>query len=299
MSENKKYYWLKLKRDFFKRHDIRIIEALENGKDYLLFYLKLLVESIDHEGSLRFSDTVPYSDLMLATITNTNVDIVRTAVKVFSELGMMEQMDDGTLFFNHVKNMIGDETEWAEQKRKYREQKQLENNSGKETESRQKKTMSYKSKSKSKSKESEPTTNCPEADNLALLLFSLHQEEDAKFLSETDKRERSLIGWAKDIEKLNRIDGRSWEDIQVVIKWAKTPGNFWFANVQSGAALRKQFDRLFLEARKAGALTVQKPTKTLTCPAGHRLQYFGEDCMECHKIEVLKEREEKEHGKAG
>ncbi len=37
MSErgNKRYYWLKLKRDFFKRHDIRIIESQENGKDYV------------------------------------------------------------------------------------------------------------------------------------------------------------------------------------------------------------------------------------------------------------------------
>ena len=33
MSDNRKFYWLKLKRDFFKRHDIRIVEEMENGKD--------------------------------------------------------------------------------------------------------------------------------------------------------------------------------------------------------------------------------------------------------------------------
>jgi hypothetical protein len=43
----KRYYWLKLKRDFFKRHDIKIIEAMPNGKDYVLFYLKLLVVGIN------------------------------------------------------------------------------------------------------------------------------------------------------------------------------------------------------------------------------------------------------------
>ena len=53
MSDGK-YYWLKLKRDFFKRHDIRIVEGMPNGKEYILFYLKLLCESVDHEGSLRF-----------------------------------------------------------------------------------------------------------------------------------------------------------------------------------------------------------------------------------------------------
>ena len=117
---DKKYYWLKLHRNFFKRHDIEIIESMPNGKDYVLFYLKLLVESIDHEGSLRFSETVPYNEEMLATITRTNVDIVRSAVSVFAKLGMMEQMDDGTLYMSHVNNMIGDETEWAKKKREYR-----------------------------------------------------------------------------------------------------------------------------------------------------------------------------------
>ena len=82
----KKYYWLKLKNDFFKRHDIKIIEDMPNGKDYILFYLKLLVESVGHEGELRFSETIPYNENMLSTITNTNIDVVRSAIKI-SKLG--------------------------------------------------------------------------------------------------------------------------------------------------------------------------------------------------------------------
>ena len=120
MSDNR-YYWLKLKRDFFKRHDIRIIEAMPNGKDYILFYLKLLCESIDHDGNLRFSEKIPYSETMLATLTDTNVDIVRSAIKVFSELGMMEVLDDGTYFMSEVERLVGSETDWAVKKRLYRE----------------------------------------------------------------------------------------------------------------------------------------------------------------------------------
>lgn len=120
-EKDKRYYWLRLKRDFFKRHDIRIIEAMPNGKDYILFYLKLLCESVDHEGKLRFSESIPYNEDMLATITNTNVDVVRSAIKVFSELSMMEIMDDGTYFMNEVERMIGSETYWAEKKRRQKE----------------------------------------------------------------------------------------------------------------------------------------------------------------------------------
>lgn len=119
-EKDKKYYWLKLKRDFFKRHDIRIIESMPNGKDYILFYLKLLCESVDHEGSLRFSEQIPYNEDMLSTITDTNIDIVRNAVKIFTQLGMMEILDDGTVYMSEVQKMIGSETYWAEQKRKQR-----------------------------------------------------------------------------------------------------------------------------------------------------------------------------------
>lgn len=109
-DDSKRFYWLKLDKDFFKKHDIRIVESMPNGKDYILFYLKLLCESTSHEGYLRFSPTIPYNEEMLATITNTNIDIVRTAIKLFTELGMMCFLDDGTLYLEQVKKMIGSET---------------------------------------------------------------------------------------------------------------------------------------------------------------------------------------------
>lgn len=123
MGENGKFYWLKLKRDFFKRHDIRIIESMPNGKDYILFYLKLLLESVDHEGSLRFSETIPYNEEMLAVVTNTNVDIARSAMKLFLELGMMEILDEGTIYMNEVERMIGSaaDNDNANRQRRFRE----------------------------------------------------------------------------------------------------------------------------------------------------------------------------------
>lgn len=125
MADNKKFYWLKLKRDFFKRHDVRIIEEMPNGKDYILVYLKLLLESIDHEGELRFSDTIPYNDQMLSVITNTNIDIVRSAIKVFVELNMIEIFDDKTIYMAEVQKLIGSETAGAERVRKHRQNRKL------------------------------------------------------------------------------------------------------------------------------------------------------------------------------
>lgn len=108
MSDGKKYYWLKLKKDFFKRHDIQIIESLPNGKEYVLFYLKLLCESIDHKGMLRFSEDIPYTEDMLATITGTDKQIVYDAMKCFEDFGIVEVQEDGTFHLKQADRMIGE-----------------------------------------------------------------------------------------------------------------------------------------------------------------------------------------------
>ena len=84
----------------------------------------------------------------------------------------------------------------------------------------------------------------PKAIELATMLFELHKKADPKV------KKPDFDKWAEDIEKINRLDGRSYEDIEKVIRWAKTPGNFWFANIMSGKKLRMQFSRLYIEANK-------------------------------------------------
>ena len=108
-------------KDFFKRHDTRIIEGSECGKDILLFYIKLLCESLDHEGRLRYSDKMPYTSQMLATITNTDVDVVEKAMDLLKGLGLVEILEDETIFMSKVPCMTGSETYQAQYMRNYRE----------------------------------------------------------------------------------------------------------------------------------------------------------------------------------
>jgi predicted phage replisome organizer len=120
MSATKKNFWLKLKNDFFDRDEIKIIESHPNGKDYIIFYMKLLLKSVESDGKLFFRDTIPYSPHMLSTITNINIDTVKVAVELFISLGLMEKWDDGTLFMIETQNMVGSESKWANYKRKER-----------------------------------------------------------------------------------------------------------------------------------------------------------------------------------
>ena len=122
MSDGK-YYWLKLKRDFFKRHDIHILNGMEYGREVVLFYIKLMLESIDHEGELRFSERLPYSNSMLANLTDTPESIVDTSMEVLQDFKLIEIDENGTIILPKVMEMIGFETDWAKKKREYRTSK--------------------------------------------------------------------------------------------------------------------------------------------------------------------------------
>ena len=116
---DKKFYWLKLNKDFFDRHEVKIIESV--SKEYVLFYIKLLCESVSHDGDLRFSEKIPYTREMLASVTNTGMAVVDSAMDLLLDLGLIEYEDDGTYVMTKVPSMIGHETKWAEKKRTYRE----------------------------------------------------------------------------------------------------------------------------------------------------------------------------------
>ena len=105
------YYWLKLKTTFFKRHDIQYIESLPNGKEIVLFYIKLMVESIDHKGSLRFSEEVPYTEKMISVITNEDINFVHEAMKALEEVKMIVIDENQTIIITGVDKLIGSATD--------------------------------------------------------------------------------------------------------------------------------------------------------------------------------------------
>ena len=121
---NKKYYWLKLKEDFFEEDAIEWMEEQENGKDYCLFYLKLCLKSLKTNGILIRnvgSMLVPYDAKTLARITNTDLDTVKVAMGIFTKIGLVEILENGEIYMTQLKNMVGSETNKAQLMRNKRE----------------------------------------------------------------------------------------------------------------------------------------------------------------------------------
>jgi uncharacterized protein YdaU (DUF1376 family) len=86
-----------------------------------------------------------------------------------------------------------------------------------------------------------------EALALAELVFTLHHDNiDMGYKATEEKRKK----WAADIEKLNRLDSRPWQDIEAAIRWIKTPGNFWAPNIISGSKLREKFPTIWGQMKR-------------------------------------------------
>jgi predicted phage replisome organizer len=188
MSE-KKYYWLKLPRDFFKRHDIKYIESLPDGHEIVLVYLQLMLESIDHDGELRFSPKIPYSEEMLASVLGIDIEILKTSMKVLKELELVKISKNGTIILEKVKNMVGFETEWARKKKAYREklkQGQIEDNvrtnEGQNEDNVLPLSDKSKRQSKSKSKSKSIKENVEEKN-----ITPIPPKDDEKLLTDSEK----------------------------------------------------------------------------------------------------------------
>ena len=130
MADNKRFFWLKLKEDFFEDETIEWLEEQPNGKEYVLFYLKMCLKSLKHDGMLyREVGTriIPYDVNKLAEITKTSVDTVMVATKVLTDIGLVQQMDDETLYMSQVMSMVGSaiDSPAANKKRRQRAKGQL------------------------------------------------------------------------------------------------------------------------------------------------------------------------------
>ena len=124
----KKYYWLKLKNDFFDDDTIQFIEEQENGTAYVNFYLKLCLKSLKTDGTLirLVGETlIPYDVKSLAKLTNTNVDVVRVAMDLFEKIGLIKILDGGEIYLTQLTEMIGSETEKAQLMRNKRAKEKL------------------------------------------------------------------------------------------------------------------------------------------------------------------------------
>ena len=117
MADNRKYYYLKLKENFFDSDSIVLLEYMKDGILYSNILLKLYLKSLKNGGRLQLDEHIPYTAQMIATLTRHQIGTVERALAIFQQLGLVEQLDCGLLYMTDIELMIGQSSTEAERKR--------------------------------------------------------------------------------------------------------------------------------------------------------------------------------------
>lgn len=121
MADNKKYYYLKLKDNFFDTEEMIILQNMDEGYIFSDILLKLYLRSLKNEGKLMFKNLIPYTPAALAQVVRHPVDVVEKALETFQQLELVEILDNGAIYMLDIQNFIGSSSTEADRKRDYRQ----------------------------------------------------------------------------------------------------------------------------------------------------------------------------------
>lgn len=124
----RRYYWLKLKEDFFEEKHIRALRRLPDGDALAIIYLKMQLKSLKTEGIIRYDRIMPSVAEELALLLDEDVNKVQLALQAIINMGVAELWDDETLYLSAMQSLVGSETSAAARVRRHREQKALQCN---------------------------------------------------------------------------------------------------------------------------------------------------------------------------
>ena len=130
MADTRKYYYLKLKENFYDSEEMILLQNMQDGYLYSDILMKLYLRSLKNNGKLMFKDVIPYTPELLAQVVRHQVGTVKQALHIFQELGLIELMDSGAIYMLDIQNFIGESSTEADRQRKYynkiKAEKQLE-----------------------------------------------------------------------------------------------------------------------------------------------------------------------------
>ena len=123
MSNPKRYFWLKLHKDFFQRKEIKRLRKIAGGDTYTIIYLKMLLRSIMSDGKLYFDGLEDDFASELALDLDEKEENVQITIQYLLKSGLLEMCSDEEYYLPDTKDSTGCETAVASRVRKHRERK--------------------------------------------------------------------------------------------------------------------------------------------------------------------------------
>ena len=117
----KRYYWLKLYKDFFTSKRIKMLRSIRGGDTYTIIYLKMQLKALDTDGYLYFDGYMNDFAEELALDIDETVENVKMTIQFLLNVGLLESNTDGTDYkLTYMDNLIGSETASSQRVRDYR-----------------------------------------------------------------------------------------------------------------------------------------------------------------------------------
>lgn len=129
---DKKYYWIKLKTDFFNQDEIDFLLSQKNGCEYIVLYQMLCLQTANSSGKLQKQIgevIIPYDVNKIVRDTKYfDFDTVTVALELYKKLGLVYVDDNKCLSIANYDELVGSETTGAKRVREWRKQKALQCN---------------------------------------------------------------------------------------------------------------------------------------------------------------------------
>lgn len=122
----KRYYWLKLKEDFFTDKPIKKLRKIAGGDTYTIIYLKMLLKAISQGNRLYFEGIEETFAEELALELDEDVDNVKVTLSYLQNKGLLKVMSEEEFLLTQCNEMVGSETDAAKRKRLSRNRKKAE-----------------------------------------------------------------------------------------------------------------------------------------------------------------------------
>ena len=128
MATGKRYYWIKLKDTFMTSDAVDFLMGQKDGANYVVLYQMLCLKTINTGGRLERTIgevIIPYDEEKIQRDTKWfTIDTVRVALNLYKALGLIYADDNGVLCLTDHDNLVGSTTDYADQKKLQRENKQ-------------------------------------------------------------------------------------------------------------------------------------------------------------------------------
>lgn len=120
----KRYYWLKLPKDFFEDKAIKRLRQIAGGDTYTIIYLKMLLKSMEDDGKLFYEGIEDTICDEIALDINESADDVQVTISYLEKKGLLI-VTDSEVELTRLTEMVGSESAVTERVRKHREAQKL------------------------------------------------------------------------------------------------------------------------------------------------------------------------------